>query len=118
MALLAFYDKVLEPEFRSIEEKLSEHDEKFKQLFDRFDILHQRLEKLEKGFHSIAMRCHVVSRRLRKGLRHEDCRGQRLLRNHQVRGPKLVIFGRDHVIFRSRFAAVTRCSSRPGLSCE
>ena len=67
-ALLAFYEKVLEPEFRSIEEKLCQHDEKFKQLFDRFDILHQRLEKLEKGFHSITMRCHVVNRSARKGL--------------------------------------------------
>ncbi len=34
-ALLDFYEKVLEPEFRSIQEKLSEHDEKFRQIFDR-----------------------------------------------------------------------------------
>ena len=36
-ALLAFYEKLLEPKFRSIEEKLSEHDEKFRQIFDRID---------------------------------------------------------------------------------
>jgi hypothetical protein len=55
-SLLTFYRKVLEPQFRSIEEKLSEHDEKFRQIFDRFDILHRRLENLKKGFHSIALR--------------------------------------------------------------
>ncbi len=55
-ALSAFYEKFLEPEFRSIREKQSEHDEKFALLLDRFEELHGRLEKLEVGFHSIALR--------------------------------------------------------------
>ena len=36
-ALLGFYEKILEPEFRSIKEKLNEHDDKFNRLFDHFD---------------------------------------------------------------------------------
>jgi len=34
-ALLGFYEKILEPELRSIKEKQNEHDEKFRQIFDR-----------------------------------------------------------------------------------
>lgn len=41
-SLLAFYGKVLEPELRSIKEKLSEHDDKFTRILDHFDVLYQR----------------------------------------------------------------------------
>ena len=52
-ALLAFYGKVLEPEFRSIKEKQSEHDEKFTRLLDHIDAVYQRLERLEEEYHLI-----------------------------------------------------------------
>ncbi len=44
-ALTAFYGKILEPEFRSIKEKLAEHDDKFASLLDHVDALYERFEK-------------------------------------------------------------------------
>ncbi len=41
-ALTAFYLKVLEPEFRSVKEKQTEHDDKFARLLDHIDALYQR----------------------------------------------------------------------------
>jgi uncharacterized protein YdcH (DUF465 family) len=46
-SLLAFYEKVLEPEFRSIKEKLREHDDKFARILDRCDAAHQRFKRME-----------------------------------------------------------------------
>ena len=46
-AFLAFYGKVLEPEFRSLKEKLSEHDDKLGRILDHVDALYQRFKRLE-----------------------------------------------------------------------
>jgi len=46
-ALLTFYGKVLEPEFRFLKEKPSEHDDKFGRILDHVDALYQRFERLE-----------------------------------------------------------------------
>ncbi len=49
-ALLAFYEKVLEPEFRSLREKLVEHDDKFARILDHINALYQRFERIEKHY--------------------------------------------------------------------
>ena len=48
-ALLAFYGKILEPEFRSIKEKLNEHDDKFNRLFDHIDARLSTPRKVGRG---------------------------------------------------------------------
>ena len=43
-ALIDFYEKFIEPEFRAIRIKLIEHDQTFKNLIDRLEDLEERLE--------------------------------------------------------------------------
>ncbi len=52
-ALLDFYGKVLEPKFRFLEEKLTEHDDKFALILDHIDALYQRFERLEEEYRLI-----------------------------------------------------------------
>ncbi len=40
-----FYRKIIEPEFRTIRNKLSEHDQKFKDIFDHFDKIYRIKEE-------------------------------------------------------------------------
>lgn len=58
-ALTAFYVKVLEPEFRSVKEKQTEHDDRFTRLLDHIDALYQRFEKLDDEYRLMA---HAVER--------------------------------------------------------
>jgi predicted nuclease with TOPRIM domain len=52
-ALLAFYGKILQPEFLSLKEKLDEHDGKLAGVLNHFDPLYKRLESLEEEYHTI-----------------------------------------------------------------
>jgi chromosome segregation ATPase len=52
-ALVDFYGKHIEPEFRAIRTKLGEHDQKFKDLLDHFDRIYTRLDRLETEYFSI-----------------------------------------------------------------
>ena len=44
--LLDFYQKILAPEFASIQKKQAAHDEKFIDIIGHFDDLYKHLEKL------------------------------------------------------------------------
>ena len=44
--LSEFYGKFIEPEFRSIHNKLDEHDQKFKDILEHFDKIYTKLDRL------------------------------------------------------------------------
>jgi chromosome segregation ATPase len=52
-ALVDFYEKLVEPEFRTIRSKLDVHDQKLKDLLDHFDRIYARLDRLETEYFSI-----------------------------------------------------------------
>lgn len=52
-ALVDFYGKLIEPEFKAIRSKLDEHDQKFKDLIDHFDRIYTRLDRLNTEYYSI-----------------------------------------------------------------
>ncbi|MFB3887583.1 MAG: hypothetical protein ACE144_20375 [Thermodesulfobacteriota bacterium] len=45
--LTEFYGRMIEPEFKAIRGKLSEHDQKFGDLVEHFDKIYTRLDRLE-----------------------------------------------------------------------
>jgi len=51
--LLDFYQKILAPEFVSIQKKQAAHDEKFIDIIGHFDDLYKHLEKLEEEYQMI-----------------------------------------------------------------
>jgi len=48
-----FYGKVLEPRFDRIENRLEEHDQKFKDILDHFDTIYVKPDILETEYHAI-----------------------------------------------------------------
>ena len=46
-ALLDFYKKILKPDFDAIKGKLTEHDERFSEVFGHFDATYHRLGRIE-----------------------------------------------------------------------
>lgn len=46
-ALLDFYQKILKPEFDTIHQKLTEHDERFSEVMGHLDSVYNRLGKLD-----------------------------------------------------------------------
>ena len=54
-SLLDFYQKILAPEFESIQKKQASHDEKFIDILGHFDDLYKHLEKLEEEYQMIKL---------------------------------------------------------------
>ena len=64
--LSEFYGKFIEPEFRAIQGKLEEHDQKFKDLIEHFDRIYVGLDWLETEYYSIVAAIDRVEKRLDK----------------------------------------------------
>ena len=54
-SLLDFYQKILSPEFESIQKKQASHDGKFIDILGHFDDLYKHLEKLEEEYQMIKL---------------------------------------------------------------
>ena len=54
-SLLDFYQKILAPEFESIQKKQASHDGKFIDILGHFDDLYKHLEKLEEEYQMIKL---------------------------------------------------------------
>ncbi len=59
-----FYLKILEPRFDRIENRLNEHDQKFKDILLHFDQIYQRLERLETEYYAIKAGIDRIENRL------------------------------------------------------
>ncbi len=62
--LIEFYGKVIEPQFNKINEKLEGHDKKFADLFNHFDQIYHRLDRLETEYHTIISSLQRIEERL------------------------------------------------------
>ena len=62
--LLDFYQKILAPEFVSIQKKQTAHDEKFIDIIGHFDDLYKHLEKLEEEYQMITFGMKRIEDRL------------------------------------------------------
>jgi site-specific DNA-adenine methylase len=62
--LVEFYGKVIEPRFDRIEKKLDEHDQNFRDIFNHFDQIYQRFERLETEYYSIVAAIDGMEKRL------------------------------------------------------
>jgi len=62
--LLDFYQKILAPEFVSIQKKQAAHDEKFIYIIGHFDDLYKHLEKLEEEYQMITFGMKRIEDRL------------------------------------------------------
>ncbi len=65
-ALLDFYQKMLAPEFHSIQKKQAAHDEKFIDILGHFDDLYKHLEKLEEEYQMITFGMKRIEDRLQE----------------------------------------------------
>jgi len=63
--LLDFYQKILAPEFASIQKKQAAHDEKFIDIIGHFDDLYKHLEKLEEEYQMITLGMKRIEDRLK-----------------------------------------------------
>lgn len=63
--LLDFYQKILAPEFASIQKKQAAHDEKFIDIIGHFDDLYKHLEKLEEEYQMITFGMKRIEDRLK-----------------------------------------------------
>ncbi|MCX5814631.1 MAG: hypothetical protein NTX75_00095 [Proteobacteria bacterium] len=54
-ALLDFHQKILAPEFATIQKKQAAHDDKFIDIIGHFDDLYKHLEKLEEEYQMITL---------------------------------------------------------------
>jgi len=48
-----FYGKMIEPEFKALHKRLDEHDQKFRDIFDHFDRIDTKIDRLETEYYGI-----------------------------------------------------------------
>src|SRR4030067_1271873 len=65
-ALMDFYQKMLAPEFESIQKKQAAHDGKFIDILGHFDDLYKHLEKLEEEYQMITFVMKRIEDRLQE----------------------------------------------------